>query len=298
MLARTCVPCAAHRLSCRLDLFCTWSPSSRFPSQVRTGCPPGNSCPKHLTRQARFVLTAPIASFSALRQTVALRVVQGTPLDLECHACQLQRCHCRLLQGQNRRLVVRPDENLCQTTANHIVLLFSNRTLVCSSRWHNGHANRAITIAPADQKNEAPAVSCRLVRSSYRCQWQSPESRFLILLHDADALGHVQCKLTTPSPEHSMSAGCVLFPVIRCRGLMAHTSFVTLMHTPRRHQALLDHCCLSFLLLAQATRLLSESSDMTSRNSSPSAYGNSAVRLEIHPQIPRTPFPHERDASA
>ena len=67
VLARTCAPCAARRLSCRLDLFCTCSLSQRSISQARAGLgPPGNSCPKRLTRQAKFVLTASFASFTAL----------------------------------------------------------------------------------------------------------------------------------------------------------------------------------------------------------------------------------------
>ena len=54
---------------------------------------------------------------SALCQPVALRVVQRTPLNLDIHTCQFQRC----------------------------------RTLVCTLCWHNGCKNPTITVALADQ---------------------------------------------------------------------------------------------------------------------------------------------------
>ena len=49
-------------------------------------------------------------------------------------------------------------------------------------RWYDSCANSTIKI-----------TLDRLVRSSERGQWQSPEFRFLSFLHDADALGQVQC---------------------------------------------------------------------------------------------------------
>ena len=66
-----------------------------FTSQVGTGCPPGNSCPKRLTRQAKFVLMASFQSFTAFFcQSVALRIVQCPLFHLDINTCQFQRCRC------------------------------------------------------------------------------------------------------------------------------------------------------------------------------------------------------------
>ena len=68
VLARTCAPCAAHRLSCHLDLFCTCSPSPRSTSQAKAGLDVllGNSRPKRLTRQAKCFRAASFTTFTAL----------------------------------------------------------------------------------------------------------------------------------------------------------------------------------------------------------------------------------------
>ena len=57
---------------------------------------------------------------SALWQPVALRVVQGTLLDLDSHTCQLQRRRCGFFQGQDSPLMVRPDVNFCKATTSFL----------------------------------------------------------------------------------------------------------------------------------------------------------------------------------
>ena len=67
------------------------------------------------------------------------------------HTCKFQRCRCGFLQCQNAWLVVRSDEDLCETTAHHVALEFSNCILVCTFRWHDGRTNPAITVILANQ---------------------------------------------------------------------------------------------------------------------------------------------------
>ena len=79
--------------------------------------------PKRLTRQA-FVSRHPLhLSQCFLPIRFANRTVHSSVLT------HLQFQRCRDPFRQNRRLVVRPDENHCEATAHHIVLEFSNRIL-------------------------------------------------------------------------------------------------------------------------------------------------------------------------
>ena len=96
---------------------------------------------------------------SAHCQPVALRVVPGTLLNLDSHTCQLQRCRCGFLQGQDSRLIVRPDEDLCKplldTSFLSSAFAYSPAPLVgtMAAPIHRSRSHLLTKIG-------APAVSC------------------------------------------------------------------------------------------------------------------------------------------
>ena len=86
------------------------------------------------------------------------------------------------------------DENLCEATANHVVLEFSNRILFCTLRWHNGCTNPAITVAFAHLNQGSRQLLRRIVTFFQVTVVKGNRlNRGLHFLHDVDAFGHVRC---------------------------------------------------------------------------------------------------------
>ena len=119
----------------------------------------------------------------------------------------------------------------------HIVLEFGNRILICTLRWHNGRADPAITITLAIQMLNScrflqlivSVVQLYIVNGNRWNRGFSPSST--MLMHSMQHSRH-----------QVLNTAC---PVA-----------VSRVHSPQRLLAPLDHYCFSYLLPAQAARLL------------------------------------------
>ena len=265
MLARTCAACAARRLSCRLGLSCVCSPSPQSISQAKAGLDvqlPSEAPDKanHIRSPNLFVRHLSHPSQRFLPSRCCASRTRHSPH----HTSQFQRCRWTFTAR-----IAGSSSDLTKTSAKpqtrHVGLEFINCMLVCTFHWLRPRQS-------SDHKTNPNRSSCRL---SQLIVWLV---QVTVLNGNrwnrgfyVDAFGHVRCNTRDMNTACPLAVGSSQSVAVGTDG--ATTFFTSALSSTSSGTA--GPLLLQLPRLSTSRTSAPQSGDITFRNSSPSANGNS-----------------------